>query len=151
MKQRFHIFCQARHLRRALLTASVAMLLAACGSAQRRGAATPDTAHTTPATATTASAVDTYPVDSLITLRGRLVVAHEVRAFTPEGDTTEYWVVDPSGALEHQYDRVSGGSTSGMPLRAELELRYKGPSDEGFAAEYAGVFEVVGIRSMERE
>lgn len=94
---------------------------------------------------------NTSQPNSTMILRGRLVVAHEVRAFTPEGDTTEYWVVDPSGALERQYDLVSGGSTSGMPLRAELELRYKGPSDEGFAAEYAGVFEVVGIRSMERE
>ena len=90
-------------------------------------------------------------IDSLTTLRGRVVVAHEVRSFTPEGRQTEYWLVDPSGALEREYDRVSGGATDGMPLRAALELRYKGPSDEGFAAEYAGVFEVVSILAMERE
>lgn len=92
-----------------------------------------------------------FRIDSLTTLRGRVIVAHEVRSFTPEGRQTEYWLVDPSGALERQYDRVSGGSTDGMPLRAELELRYKGTSDEGFAAEYAGVFEVVRILAMERE
>ena len=28
-------------------------------------------------------------------LRGRVVVAHEVRSFVPEGDTTEYWLRDP--------------------------------------------------------
>ena len=148
MTQHVHLFGQARHLRRMLLAASVAMLLAACGSAQRRVAATSEAAPSTPAAT---AATNAFTVDSLITLRGRLVVAHEVRAFTPEGDTTEYWVVDPSGALEREYDRVSGGATDGMPLRAELKLRYKGPSDEGFAVEYAGVFEVVGIRSMERE
>ena len=89
--------------------------------------------------------------DSLLTLRGRVVVAHEVRSFIPAGDSTEYWLVDPSGALERQYDRVSGGATDGRPVDAQMELRYKGPSDEGFAAEYAGVFEVVRILSMERE
>lgn len=148
MKQHFHPFDLAQHLRRVLLTASAAMLLAACGSTQRRGAATPDATHSTPAAA---SASNVYAVDSLVTLRGRVVVAHEVRAFTPEGDSTEYWVVDPSGALEREYERVSGGATDGTPLRAELELRYKGYSDEGFAAEYDGVFEVVRIHSMERE
>lgn len=103
------------------------------------------------ATGSGENAAEAFRIDSVVTLRGQVVVAHEVRAFIPEGRQTEYWLVDPSGELERRYDRVSGGATDGMPLRAELELRYKGPSDEGFAAEYAGVFEVVRIRSMERE
>lgn len=89
--------------------------------------------------------------DSVALLRGRIVLAHEVRSFVPEGDTTEYWIVDRSGALEREYDRVTGGKKNGSPARVELKLRYKGPSDEGFAAEYAGVFEVVEVISVEKE
>ena len=91
---------------------------------------------------------ETFRIDSAVTLRGRVVVAHEVRSFTPAGDSTEYWLIDPSGDLEREYARASGGSTSGAPVDAELTLRYKGTSDEGFAAEYEGVFEVEAIRSM---
>lgn len=83
-------------------------------------------------------------------LRGRVVVAHEVRSFTPEGDTTEYWLRDRCGALEREYDRVSGGARDGRPVEAELRLRYAGRDDEGFAAQYDGVFEVVEVRSMRR-
>ena len=83
-------------------------------------------------------------------LRGRITIAHEVRSFIPEGDSIEYWIIDRSGALDREYDRVTGGSKNGQPVEAELELRYTGPSDEGFAAGYEGVFEVVAIRSMER-
>lgn len=37
--------------------------------------------------------------DSVVTVRGRLTIAHEVRSFTAEGDSVEYWVVDKSGDL----------------------------------------------------
>lgn len=83
-------------------------------------------------------------------LRGRVVVAHEVRSFVPEGDTTEYWLRDRSGALEREYNRVSGGAHDGRPVEAELRLRYAGRDDEGFAAQYEGVYEVEEIRSMRR-
>ena len=86
--------------------------------------------------------------DSVMLLRGRVVMAHEVRSFVPEGDTVEYWIVDRSGALEREYDRVTGGQKNGSPAEAELKVRYKGPSDEGFAAEYEGVFEVVELVSI---
>lgn len=91
-----------------------------------------------------------YAIDSVRLLRGRVVLAHEVRVFTPAGDTTEYWIIDRSGRLAAEYDRVTGGSKNGLPVDAELKLRYKGPSDEGFAAEYEGVFEVVEILSVTR-
>ena len=86
--------------------------------------------------------------DSVMLLRGRVVMAHEVHSFVPEGDTVEYWIVDRSGALEREYDRVTGGQKNGSPAEAELKVRYKGPSDEGFAAEYEGVFEVVELVSI---
>lgn len=104
----------------------------------------------TPATSAV-GATKRFAVGEVTTLRGRVVVAHEVRSFIPAGDTTEYWIVDPSGTLEREYDRVTRGIRNGKPVDAELTLRYKGPSDEGFAAEYEGVFEVETVRSMERE
>lgn len=84
-------------------------------------------------------------------IRGRVVFSHEVRAFTPKGDTTEYWLQDRGGALEEAYDRLTGGVKNGTPVRAELRVRYLGPSDEGFAAEYAGVYRVMEIIRLERE
>ena len=42
-------------------------------------------------------------------------------------------------------------SDAALRIDSLTTLRYKGPSNEGFAAEYAGVFEVVRILAMERE
>lgn len=86
-----------------------------------------------------------------VVLRGRLVMSREVRTFTPDSDTTEYWVRDFTGSLEGEYDRLTGGSKTGQPLRATLKLRQAGPTDEGFAAEYPGVYEVLGIVRLERD
>ncbi len=145
---------RALHIGCLLFASTLLLLFTACGSAQRRGADTrsTDAAETsgTTETATKSAATDTYPLDSLITLRGRVVLAHEVRAFTPEGDTTEYWIVDRSGALERAYDRVTGGQKNGKPALAKLKLRYKGHSDEGFAAQYEGVFEMEELISVEK-
>ncbi len=136
---------RAMQLGRMLFAAAAVTLFAACGTAQRRGAA-----NASPESAEAAGNTQNYPIDSLVTLRGRVVLAHEVRAFTPEGDTTEYWIVDRSGALERAYDRVTGGQKNGKPAWAGLKVRYKGPSDEGFAAEYEGVFEVEEVISVDK-
>ena len=131
------------------LTAAALLLLAACGPGHPKSAGnkTPGTpvADTAP---TPTAATARFRVDSVVHLRGRVVMAHEVRSFIPEGDTAEYWIVDRSGALEREYDRVTGGQKNGSPAEAELKVRYKGPSDEGFAAEYEGVFEVVELVSI---
>lgn len=105
------------------------------------------------ATACGTTDCDTTDCDTTATtvIRGRVVFSHEVRAFTPEGDTTEYWLQDRGGALEEVYDRLTGGVKNGTPVRAELRVRYLGPSDEGFAAEYAGVYRVMEIIRLERE
>ena len=99
---------------------------------------------------TAVAATARFHVDSVVQLRGRVVMAHEVRSFIPEGDTVEYWIVDRSGALEREYDRATGGQKNGMPARVELKARYKGATDEGFAAGYEGVFEVVELVSVEK-
>lgn len=88
--------------------------------------------------------------DSIVTVRGRLTIAHEVRSFTAEGDSVEYWVVDKSGDLMPRYVDVTGDEAKvGGTVYAELEVEPRGYSDEGFAAEYAGVYwvrRVVSIR-----
>ncbi len=142
---------RAMQLGRMLFAAAAVTLFAACGTAQRRGAAnaSPESAEAAGNTPKAVTA-QSYPIDSLVTLRGRVVLAHEVRAFTPEGDTTEYWIVDRSGVLERAYDSVTGGQKNGKPAWAGLKVRYKGPSDEGFAAEYEGVFEVEEVISVEK-
>lgn len=139
-----------RRIGQLILAGSVAAFFAACGSAQQRGGAASSAPAEAAATTTEATVTDGYRIDSLLTLRGRVVLAHEVRAFIPEGDTVEYWIVDRSGALERAYDRATGGQKNGKPAWAELKVRYKGPSDEGFAAEYAGVFEVEEVLSVEK-
>ena len=135
-----------------LLTAAAALLLAACGpdrpNSSRNTAAEPSAPNV--AATETAPATARFSVDSIVHLRGRVVLGHEVRAFIPEGDTVEYWIVDRSGALEREYDRKTGGQKNGMPARAELKARCKGPTDEGFAAGYEGVFEVVEVLSVEK-
>lgn len=139
-----------RRIGQLILAGSVVAFFAACGSAQQRGGTASSAPAEAAATTTEATVTDGYRIDSLLTLRGRVVLAHEVRAFTPEGDTTEYWIIDRSGALERAYDRVTDGQKNGKPARAELKVRYKGPSDEGFAADYEGVFDVEEVLSVEK-
>ena len=135
-----------------LLTAAAALLLAACGPDRPKSSESKDSGTAVANTSPTATvATDLFHIDSVVQLRGRIVLAHEVRSFIPEGDTVEYWIVDRSGALEREYDRVTGGQKNGMPARVELKARYKGPSDEGFAADYEGIFEVEEILSVEKD
>lgn len=78
-----------------------------------------------------------------ISVKGELIIAHEVRSFVADGDTVCYWVIDKTGELYKQYDELTKGQKNGVPVHAELEVRDMGKSQEGFAAEYDGVYEVV--------
>ena len=89
--------------------------------------------------------------DSVVTVCGRLTIAHEVRSFTAEGDSVEYWVVDKSGDLIPRYTEVTGDDAKlGGTVYAELEVEPRGYSDEGFGAEYAGVYWVRRVVSMRK-
>lgn len=84
--------------------------------------------------------------DSVMLVKGTLVIGHEVRTFTVSGDTVEYWIVDKSGRLTEEYYMLTGISPEPyIPVYAELEVKNKGKSDDGFAAGYAGVYEVMEI------
>lgn len=88
------------------------------------------------------------PTQQTLSLKGTLVIGHEVRSFTAEGDSVEYWIVDKSGQLEQQYDALTNGVKNGTPVYAELEVTDMGKSDEGFAADYAGVYHVVKVDTL---
>ena len=135
---------------RTLLATTALLLLAACSPGRQKTArnAPSEGCATTAAPNPEATMARPWPADSVARLRGRIVIAHEVRSFVPEGDTTEFWIIDRSGALEREYDSITGGLKNGTPLEAELKLHYKGYSDEGFAADYAGIFEVVEVISV---
>lgn len=84
----------------------------------------------------------------LQTVRGELVIGHEVRTFTSCGDTMVYWVKDLTGKLLPTYDNATQGTRNGYPAYAELQIRNMGKSYEGFAAGYAGVYEVTEVREV---
>lgn len=110
-------------------------LLTACHSGKQQ-----------PADSSDAQAVST---DSIQVLHGQLIMGHEAQSFTADGDSTVYWISDPSGQLETQYKAVlSPEAPPYTAVPAQLKVRLKGPATEGFAAEYDGVMEVVEILSV---
>lgn len=64
-------------MKKLFLLASAILALSACSQKE--------------AAQTAAPAAET---DSTYTVSGQLVIAHEVRAFTADGDTTEQWIID---------------------------------------------------------
>lgn len=84
--------------------------------------------------------------DSTLLVKGKLVIGHEIRSFIALGDTAEYWIVDKSGQLVKEYKKVTGtGSKPYTPVYTELKVMDTGKSEDGFAADYAGVYQVVDI------
>ena len=88
------------------------------------------------------------PAKKLLSVKGELVIGHEVRSFTSEGDSCNYWIVDETGELIQRYDNITKGVKNGKTVHAELEVIDLGKSGEGFAADYAGVYQVIKIKKM---
>lgn len=88
--------------------------------------------------------------DSVSVITGKLIIGHEVRSLMVDGDSTEYWFIDRSGNVEQEYERVvPEGIKSYTPVRVEMKVKYLGKSEEGFAAEYDGVYEILELLKME--
>lgn len=90
------------------------------------------------------------PEDELTVLGGTVRIGHEVRSFCPDGSDMEFWVVDKTGRLNEAYDKITGGIKNGKPAHATLKVEYNGKWDDGFAAEYSGVYfvrEVIAIQA----
>ena len=78
--------------------------------------------------------------DILYTLKGILRIGHEVYSFKPEESDEEFWIIDKTGKLIALYDKVTKGQKNGVPVNATLKVEYNGKWDEGFAADYDGVY-----------
>ena len=82
------------------------------------------------------------------TVEGVLVIGHETRSLTVDGDTCRYWIVDKTDSLYRRYDRITGGIKNGKPVRARLQVADMGKPDGGFAEGYDKVLHVTGIESL---
>lgn len=95
------------------------------------------------------SVTQTVNTDSIQVVHGQLIMGHEAYSFTPDADTTAYWVVDKSGELKKRYEAaLPSDAKPYTAIPAKLKVRIQGPSSEGFAAEYAGVMEVMEIKEV---
>lgn len=88
------------------------------------------------------------PAKKVSTMKGELVIGAETRTFKPEGSSDSYWVIDKTGKLYQEYDKVTGGTKNGIPVHAELQVEDAGKSKEGFAATYKGVYNVHKINRI---
>lgn len=88
--------------------------------------------------------------DVLYKMKGTLTIGHEVRSFLPDNGSNEFWIVDKTGRLSTMYDKITKGQKNGKPVKATLKVEYNGKWDDGFAAEYPGVYFVREIISMNR-
>ena len=82
------------------------------------------------------------------TITGELVIGPEVRTFRPDGCSDTYWVVDETGELYKEYDKVTGGIKNGVPVTAELEVEDAGKAEDGFAKSYKGLYKVYKINRI---
>lgn len=120
-------------MKKLFLLASAILALSACSQKEAAQTAAPAT-----------------ETDSTYTVSGQLVIAHEVRAFTADGDTTEQWIIDKSGKLISDYRSLTGdGVETATPVKAVLKVKNLGKLDDGFAAEYDNALEVVEIVSLQ--
>ena len=88
------------------------------------------------------------PTKKSFVVKGQLIIGHEVRSFVPEGDSIDYWIYDDSDELYQKYDELTKGTKNGKPVSVELEVVDMGKAEDGFAAEYTSVYEVVKVLSM---
>ena len=88
------------------------------------------------------------PAQKLLSVKGELVIGHEVRSFIAEGDSVDYWVVDETGELMQKYDEITKGIKNGKPVYVELEVIDMGKAEEGFAADYASVYQIMKVNKI---
>ena len=87
--------------------------------------------------------------DSIQVLHGQLIMGHEAYSFTPDADTTAYWIVDKSGELKKRYEAALPSDAKPYNSHtSKTESPHPGPFFRGFAAEYAGVMEIMEIEEV---
>lgn len=88
------------------------------------------------------------PAKKTFPVKGQLIIGHEVRSFTAEGDSCSYWIIDQTKELIQKYDEITKGSKNGTPVYVELDVIDMGKTDEGFAADYERVYSVTKIKKI---
>lgn len=88
------------------------------------------------------------PATTNFSVKGILTIGPEVRSFKPEESQETYWIVDKTGKLYQEYDRVTNGTKNGIPVHAELHVVDLGKSEEGFSQDYKSVYAVHKIDSI---
>lgn len=84
-------------------------------------------------------------------VQGVLRLGHEVRSFENTVDCKEYWIVDKSGKLMREYQKIVGEeSVRYQPVQARLKVKNLGKMSEGFGAEYDGAYEVMEIEELSK-
>ena len=82
-------------------------------------------------------------------ISGTLTMGHEVRAFVPDGQDKEFWLIDKSGDLYEQYQKVAPiESGAYIPVLAELKVTELPKMQDGFGAEYDGTYDVIETISI---
>lgn len=82
-------------------------------------------------------------------VRGTLIIGHEVRSFSEEGSSKDYWVSDETGLLMTEYRKAIGSEiVTGKPVTAELRVKIAKKMEDGFAADYDGTYKVMEIISI---
>ncbi len=90
--------------------------------------------------------VSTYKKASKTTvLKGHYIYGHEVRSFSPCGGDKKIWISGKTEKLKNLHDELTVDQKPYTPIFVEIEIIDKGKSDDGFAADYESVYEVVEI------
>lgn len=81
--------------------------------------------------------------------KGEITIGVEVSVFVTEGK--EYWLEDETGEIQNRYVEVLGnGQAPYTPIYAELKGKKLPKAEDGFAADYDGVFEISEIVKLEK-
>ena len=57
-----------------------------------------------------------------MSVKGKLIIGAEVRSFIPEGSDEAYWVIDKTGKLYQQYDKINKAAKKGIPVYDEIQV-----------------------------
>ncbi|MHA3044792.1 copper resistance protein NlpE [Riemerella anatipestifer] len=83
-------------------------------------------------------------------VEGFLTIGHEVSSFRPANSAKVYWIEDPSGDLQKQYQElVKDKKTPYFPVKANLVLEKKNQKAEGLAEAYDGVVVLKKLLKLE--
>ena len=80
---------------------------------------------------------------------GEITIGVEVSVFVTEGK--EYWLEDETGEIQKRYvDVLGNGQAPYTPIYAELKGEKLPKAEDGFAADYDGVFKASEIVKLEK-